>query len=73
MRDMVVVDGRDGLAKHLSDQPLLPEIAPDDLKIEPYGGDDPRIGWKDVHIVTLPGFGVLGFCEGPAPSHHYPT
>ena len=35
------------------------------LKVTPYYGDDDRIGWKDVHIVTLDGYGVLGFCEGP--------
>lgn len=34
------------------------------LEIEPYGGDDDRIGWKDVHIVTIDGWGVVGFCEG---------
>jgi hypothetical protein len=28
---------------------------------------DHRIGWKEVWIVVLPGFGVLGFTDGEAP------
>lgn len=36
------------------------------IHVSSYYGDDDRIGWKDVHIVTLDGYGVLGFCEGPA-------
>jgi hypothetical protein len=27
-------------------------------------GGDERIGWKEVWIVVLPGFGVLGFTDG---------
>ncbi len=34
-----------------------------DLCIEPYGYDE-RIDW-DTHIVTLQGYGVLGFTDGP--------
>jgi hypothetical protein len=34
------------------------------IKIEPYGGWDERIGW-DTYIVTLEGYGVLGFTNGP--------
>lgn len=42
------------------------------IEVKPYGGDDDRIGWKDVHIVV--GYyrdgthWVLGFTEGPVPS-----
>jgi len=32
--------------------------------IEPYCSD-PRIGWGDVHIVTIDGYGVVGFTNGP--------
>lgn len=32
------------------------------LEIKPYGGDDDRIGWRDVHIFR---WGILiGFVEG---------
>lgn len=34
------------------------------LLVEPHGGDDTRIGWKDVHIVYARGRGVFGFIEG---------
>lgn len=36
------------------------------VRVSPYYGDDDRIGWKDVHIVTIDGYGVMGFIEGPA-------
>lgn len=36
----------------------------EEFRIEPYSGDDDRIGWKDVHIVRINGFGVLGMVEG---------
>ena len=36
-----------------------------EIKVERYyeGGDE-RIGWKEVWIVILPDFGVLGFTDG---------
>lgn len=34
-----------------------------DIKVEPYGGYDKRIGW-DTHIVTIDGSAV-GFTDGP--------
>lgn len=33
------------------------------VRVAPYYGDDDRIGWKDVHIVTIDGYGVMGFIE----------
>lgn len=33
------------------------------LKVAPYGYDE-RTGW-DTHIVTLEGYGVIGFTDGP--------
>ena len=35
----------------------------DQLSIKPYGYDE-RIGW-DTHIVTIGGYGVAGFTNGP--------
>jgi hypothetical protein len=47
--------------------PWQREVPDEDITIEPYGFDD-RIAW-DSHIVTLSGYGVLGFTNGPlAPS-----
>ncbi|MNL05740.1 hypothetical protein D3C87_1263520 [compost metagenome] len=44
------------------------EMQPPDLSglvVEKYGtGIDTRIGW-DTYIVVLPGWGVLGFTDGP--------
>jgi hypothetical protein len=67
MAKAIEVEGRSGLLAQLRSE-LDPWLTFDDnaVKIEPYGGDDNRIGWKNVHIITLDGFGVLGFCEGPA-------
>ncbi|MDP2618619.1 MAG: hypothetical protein Q8P46_00340 [Hyphomicrobiales bacterium] len=33
------------------------------VSFTPYGGDDQRIGWKDVHIVEVTGYGVVGFVD----------
>lgn len=38
------------------------------LEVQPYGigrGDD-RIGWKKIYIVTIKGYGVIGFTDGAA-------
>lgn len=34
------------------------------LRVKPYGGIDSRNGW-DTYIVTIDGFGVVGFTDGP--------
>jgi hypothetical protein len=39
----------------------------DEIKVEPYGTHcwpDERIGWLETWIVTMPGYGVLGFTDG---------
>jgi hypothetical protein len=66
LAEMIEVNGRDGLIAH-----IRKELAPfemddfDDraLHIQLYYGDDDRIGWKNVSIVTLDGYGVIGFVE----------
>ncbi len=67
---MVDVDGRAGLIaqlrKELAEWPSMRGFADGDVRVSPYYGDDDRCGWKDVHIVTIDGCGVMGFCEGPA-------
>jgi hypothetical protein len=57
MAEAVTVDGVGGLLAHLQAN----EYPPEDVRIEPYGGDDHRICWKDVHIVVVDGYGVAGF------------
>lgn len=65
METAVEVDGLEGLLRHLkarfADAPYMCDYH---LKAEPYGGDDDRIGWKNVHIV-MDGNGVVGFTDGP--------
>lgn len=67
MATMIEVDGRDGLlgAIRRAFEDYGPEFADDQLHVMPYCGDDQRIGWKNVHIVTIDDYGVVGFCEGP--------
>jgi hypothetical protein len=64
---VVEVDGRAGLIEHLrrdlAEWPTIRGFHEQHLHIDPYGGDDDRIGWKNVSIVTLDGYGVMGFCE----------
>lgn len=48
---------------------LFGSILVEGVTSEPYsnqadGGDD-RMGWKNVHILKAPKWGVLGFMEGP--------
>ena len=66
MKEVVEVEGRAGLIEHLrSKHPNFgPKFESESLSIEPYGGDDDRIGWKNVHIVVLSDWGPVGFCEG---------
>jgi hypothetical protein len=67
--ETVNVKGRAGLIAHLRYNWRNWEVvqfSDDQVRVEPYGGDDDRCGWKDVHIVTIDGAGVQGFCEGPA-------
>lgn len=42
------------------------DISDDKITVQPYATHDFVSGWKDVHIVVLDGYGVMGFCEGPA-------
>lgn len=57
LAETIEIESLAALAQHLQTEPQLLEFAP-------YGGDDARIGWKDVHIVSITGFGIVGYCEG---------
>lgn len=69
LAEAIDVDGRAGLLAHLmTDFDYWPSMLVSDekLRISWYCNEDERCGWKDVHIVTLAGYGIVGFCEGPA-------
>ncbi len=57
LEEVVEVDGLAGLLAHI-------QADPSKVTIKPYGGNDDRIGWKNVHIVVVDGWGPVGFCEG---------
>jgi len=38
-------------------------VTEENVHVEPYGFDD-RIGW-DTYIITIDGYGVYGFSDGP--------
>lgn len=64
------VDGFEGLVQHLRkelwDWPTMADFKDTDVHVRRYIGFDDRTGWRDVHIVTIDGYGVMGFTEGPA-------
>ncbi len=66
MATTVEIDGMDGLLSHIrklaEPWPTFPPVTSQTVHIEPYGGVDQRTGW-DTHIVTLDGYGVLGFTD----------
>jgi hypothetical protein len=69
METAIEVATRDDLIAHLRAVLAPWPTAPDPAAIicEPYSGEDRRIGWAQTYIVTLPGYGVLGFADGPLP------
>ncbi len=67
METVVEVNSRVGLVLHLVKlmEPYTgAKMDFNQMTIEPYGGIDERTGW-DTYIVYLPGYGVLGFTNGP--------
>lgn len=66
MKTVVDVTNREVLVKLLQSQlhPYGFVFGDEDLKVKPYCFDD-RIGW-DTYIVTIKGYGVAGFTDGPA-------
>lgn len=65
MATMVEMDDPFLILRHI--RRLFPKVR--EIEAHPYAcgsdGRDDRIGWTNVHIVTSPGFGVLGFTDGP--------
>jgi hypothetical protein len=67
MATVIEIENRAGLVAHIA-KVLEPfhfdkERVDKGLRVEPYA-HDARIGWN-THIVTLKGYGVLGFTDGP--------
>lgn len=69
MKTLVWLENRDELRGYvrglLWEWPTAPPVTDETLHVKPYC-QDARIGW-DTHIVTLDGYGVLGFTDGPCP------
>lgn len=61
MAEAVEVDGHDGLIAHLraTHPEFGPPFDPATVSLTPYGDDD-RIGWRDVSLVSITGH-VVGF------------
>lgn len=60
-----LIEVEDETALRLALHHVSPKIVANAISQVPYGYDD-RIGW-DCYIITLDGFGVLGFSDGPIP------
>lgn len=66
MATEVELAGRDALVVHVRALLELWGICVRDcaVHVEPYAYDE-RVGW-DTYIVTLDGYGVVGFTDGPS-------
>lgn len=62
MKEVVEFNNKEELSSILNDK--YNSVDTSNFKVESYGGYDERIGW-DTHIVTLEGYGVLGFTDSP--------
>jgi hypothetical protein len=66
MATMVEVADHAALLDHIrtlaEPWPTFPPMTSETVHIKPYGRDE-RTGW-DTYIVTLDGYGVLGFTDG---------
>jgi hypothetical protein len=68
MATLVNCDGRAALVTHI--QHLLEcyglKVTDSDVKVTIYGtSGDARIGWEKVYVVTVQGYGVIGFADSP--------
>lgn len=70
MQEAVEVNGYEGLIEHLrqTHPEYGPAFNPRSVTIAPYSGADERIGWKNTYLVSIEGWGPVGFCE----SNHAP-
>lgn len=67
METVVNLVGRKELVEHTHKLLWLwgVDVRDEDVKVEKYTDNgDARIGWSEVYIVTLTGYGVVGFTDG---------
>lgn len=68
MKTQVMLENWDELRGYIKgllwEWPSAPPVTDETLHVKHYVKDD-RIGW-DTHIVTLDGYGVVGFTDGAA-------
>lgn len=65
MATLVELEDRDALVAYV--QKLLrpfTDVRPEQVEVKPYSGADPRIGWARTLVVTVEGYGVIGFADG---------
>ena len=68
MATLVEVADRAALLAHVRRKfsDFGPTFADEQMHVEPYSNrPDERIGWNATYIVTLEGYGVVGFTDGP--------
>lgn len=71
MRTVVDLRDREALVDHCREvirgmaDPLAARISGANVHVSRHVPDE-RIGW-DTHVVTVDGFGVVGFTDGPVP------
>ena len=68
METLVEVDSKRALVAHIQKllSPYRVTVADDDVQASLYGSSgDGRIGWEKVYVVTVNGYGVIGFSDGP--------
>lgn len=58
-----IADDGAPLAEHIAglDLPGIGLVTADRLDIDPYSGDDARIGWRNMRLVSVMGWGPVGF------------
>lgn len=58
-------DSMDAVRKHVADylHPFYVDVTKEDFHSTFYCEEDKRIDWKPVCIVTVDGFGVVGWCD----------
>jgi hypothetical protein len=68
MRTLIEFDSKRALVTHIQNllAPYRVTVSPDDIKASLYGSSgDARIGWEKTYIVTVKGYGVIGFSDAP--------
>jgi hypothetical protein len=65
MEMLVTLDSRADLVAHIQQlmKPWGLDVMPEQVKLAFYGGPDKRIGWAATYVVTVKGYGVIGFAD----------